>query len=210
MAIQNGYRKKLDFNNDEWEEVQPQNKKIDFNTEEWENIEYEQLKQKPQIQKDIEGFGTGGINMLGLRAPITGVMSGIGGLIGKAFGNNDKSFYENYQDGYDFVRNQEIEAENNSPTAYGVGKLAANTVLGTALAKGLSKPIISKIPSETLGAIKSGGNEILKSTLSNIKSNEIDMLKSTLKNIATGNTATNYAKYKIADVLFNKFFGGGK
>jgi hypothetical protein len=158
MAIQDKYKKqpKIDFNSDEFEDYIPNNKKeIDFNSPDFidynSNVEIKEQKEKPQVQKNFDAFGTGMINMGGIRAPITGAMTGVAGLIGKAFGKNKKSFWENYQDGRDFVKNEIDRAKDDNSTAYHTGNIAGTLlmlsgankasggVVGKALMKGKQK-----------------------------------------------------------------------
>lgn len=200
MAIQDKYKKqpKIDFSTEEWEEVPLQ----DFNSEEWEEIptqdfnnnynpdlEIQYEKEIPRIQKNINAFGTGGINMMGLRAPITGVLSGVAGLAGKAFGNNTKSFWENYQDGVDYVNNQNEQAKNDNSTAYHTGNIATSL----ALMNGINKAggnLIGKALTKGKANILKAGNKLAES----------EKIAKALKTI-TKKVTSNNAKKTIATAL---------
>jgi hypothetical protein len=212
MAVQDKYKKqpKLDFTNDDWEDIpQQQNQNIDFNSPEFQNynpnVEIQQpQKEMPQTQKSVDAFGTGGINMAGLRAPITGAMTGVAGLVGKALGNNDKTFWENYQAGKDFVNQQNEQAKENNPTTYYAGNFATG------------------IPLALAGYKKVGGSGIIKNALEKGKtiasslSNKLpiaDTLKSAgkiIKSKGAKKALTSYLAYKGLDTIADKIFSGGE
>lgn len=213
MAVQDKYKKqpKLDFTSDEWEDVpvaqnpenQAQNPSIDFNSPEFQsynpNVEIQQpVAERPEIEKDISAFGTGGINMAGLRAPITGALTGAAGLIGKALGKNDKSFWENYQAGKDFVTQQNDQAKEDNPTAYYTGNLAT----GLALAKGANSAAGGLIGKAlTSGKVKALGL-VDKLPIA-------ETLKTVASKVGKGGAKkaiTSYLAFKGLDTLADKLF----
>ena len=228
MAIQDKYKKQqikeieltpeeianIDWADDDETTVQDLNN-IDTNSLEFlnynPNLEIaEQKKEQPQIQKDFDAFGTGMINMGGIRAPITGAMTGVAGLIGKAFGKNKKSFWENYQDGRDFVKNEIERAKDDNSTAYHTGNIAGTLLMLSGA---------NKASGGVVGKTLMKGKQKAQSTVNKVLKNK--KIAEALKNV--GKTATSSKTKKaimtalvyegiknIGNSLIKKVFAGNE